>query len=205
MASKKPLKQKFTYQRDNENTEPEERVEKDPVVAQGTSSSHARNFTGEKKVFTDLFKLTVAKVIKYMGWEKEGEEHPDTHPDKFSTWEHTHPFRTYDKKGQKIYTCTPIGGHFHVIEWEQGTNKDETPKIKSVSGPMVMARKKIKGRLVMVPTPANEFDDHTHDVEYIRSGELVFSTANVEAAKVMAFEASKTAPLAGVVDGGARQ
>lgn len=169
-------------------------------VSNGTSVSTPapviqRNMTGKKEIFTDLFKLTTAPVIKYEGWD-ETNEHPQTHPNKFSTWEHTHPFRTYDKKGDRITTSTPIAGHFHVIEWED--NKDGVPTIKSVSGPMVMKRVKVRGRVVMQPTPANEYDDHTHDVEYLRSCKIEFSTTNIEATKVIAYEAQKTAPIAGV-------
>jgi hypothetical protein len=155
-----------------------------------------RNMTGKKEVFTDLFKLMVAKVIKYEGWDEQN-EHPDTHPNKFSTWEHTHPFRTFDKKGDKMNYCTPIGGHFHLVEW-QDNGVDGVPTIKSISGPMVMGKKRVRGQTVSTPVPANEYDDHTHDVEYIRSCKIEFSTTNVEAARVMAYEASKTAPLSGV-------
>jgi hypothetical protein len=156
-----------------------------------------RNMTGKKEIFTDLFKLMVSKVIKYEGWD-EANEHPESHPNKFSTWEHTHPFRTFDKKGDKMNTCTPIGGHFHVIEWEENSNPDSPPRIKSVSGPMVMQKQRIKGVFKMAPVPANEFDDHTHDVEYLRSSKIEFSTTNIEASRVVAFESSKTAPLQGV-------
>lgn len=160
-----------------------------------------RSLTGTKKIFTDLFKLTTAKVIKYEGWEDAGAEHPDTHPNKFSTWEHTHPFRTYDKKGEKVSYSTPIGGHFHVIKWKESDKDDEPPTILEVSGPMVMGTEKIKGKLVKVPVPANEFDDHTHDIEYLRSSEIIVSATNLEATKVVSFEANKTAPLQGVGDG----
>ena len=168
------------------------------VMNEGKSSSFERNMTGRKEVFTDLFKLRTAVVIKYEGWGKEGEEHPETHPAKYSHWEHTHPFRTYDKKGTKQTMSTPIGGHFHVIDWD--LDKDGKPVIKSVSGPMVIEKRTIRGRKVSVPVPANDFDDHTHDVEYIRSSKIEFSTTNVEAAQVIAWEASKTAPLAGVTE-----
>lgn len=167
-----------------------------PSVAQPQQKMIQRNMTGKKEIFTDLFKLLVAKVIKYEGWD-EANEHPDTHPNKFSTWEHTHPFRTFDKKGDRMNHCTPIGGHFHMIEWDDN-GADGVPTIKSVSGPMVMGKEKIKGRLVSKPVPANDYDDHTHDVEYIRSCKIEMSTTNVEAAKVIAYEASKTAPLSGV-------
>lgn len=155
-----------------------------------------RNMTGKKEIFTDLFKLLVSKVIKYEGWDEQN-EHPNTHPNKFSTWEHTHPFRTYDKTGAKMNHCTPIGGHFHMIEWEDN-GADGVPTIKSVSGPMVMSKKRIRGEIKSVPVPANDYDDHTHDVEYIRSCKIEFSTTNIEAAKVIAYDASKTAPLSGV-------
>jgi len=163
---------------------------------QSVVQSFKRNLTGMKEVFTDLFKLMTATVIKYEGWDIS-KEHPESHPAKFSHWEHTHPFRTYDRKGQKQTTCTPIGGHFHMVEWEEG-KADETPKIRSVSGPMVMERRIVRGRPTMVPVPANDYDFHTHDVEYIRSSKVEFSTTNVEAAKVIAYEAQKTAPIPGV-------
>lgn len=181
--------------------EPEEKA---AVVKTGVAKTFKRNLTGTKKIFTDLFKLTVAKVIKYEGWEDPSVEHPDNQPNKFSTWEHTHPFRTYDKKGARQTMSTPIGGHFHVITWKDNVDPDAPPEILSVSGPMVMGNKIIKGKKTQVPVPANDFDDHVHDVEYIRSSEIIFSTTNVEAAKVVAWEAQKTAPLPGVADGGAR-
>ncbi len=161
-----------------------------------SSAIQQRNMSGKKEIFTDLFKLMVAKVIKYEGWDEEN-EHPETHPNKFSTWEHTHPFRTFDKSGKKMDTCTPIGGHFHVVEWDDN-GKDGVPTIKSVSGPMVMQKQKVRGVTKLVPVPSNEFDDHTHDVEYLRSSKIEFSTTNVEAARVVAFDAQKTAPLSGV-------
>lgn len=167
------------------------------VVEAAKPAPYKRNLTGKKEIFTDLFKLMVSKVIKYEGWD-EANEHPDTHPNKFSTWEHTHPFRTYDKKGDKMNTCTPIGGHFHIVEWEDNTDPEAPPVIKSVSGPMVMQKQRVRGRIQMVPVPANDFDDHTHDVEYLRSSKIEFSATNVEAAKVIAFESTKTAPIQGV-------
>lgn len=165
----------------------------------GQTKTYTRNFSGKKDILTDLFKLSVAPVIKYEGWD-EANEHPDTQPAKFSHWEHTHPFRTYGKKGEKLTMSTPIGGHFHIVEWEPSQNSEEPPIIKSVSGPMVMGKKKVKGKVVQMPVPANEYDDHTHDVEYISTSQIQFSTANLEAQKVIAFEANKTAPVPGVLE-----
>lgn len=181
---------------DLEGDKPEE---KKPVVKTVAGRSFERNMSGTTKIFTDLFKLKTATVIKYEGWEEEN-EHPDSHPTKFSHWEHTHPFRTFDKKGSKLTMSTPIGGHFHVIEWDEDPEGKGTPIIKSVSGPMVMGKKRIKGKLVQGPVPANEYDDHTHDIEYIRSSEIIVSATNVEAARVVAWEAQKTAPIPGVTE-----
>jgi len=179
------------------------KVESDfvPEIASkpGTSKVYTRNMSGKKKIFTDLFKLMVSTVVKYEGWDEEN-EHPDTNPEKYSHWEHTHPFRTYDKKGDKVIYSTPIGGHFHVIEWEPNEDPEQPPVIKSVSGPMVMAKKKVRGVPTQVPVPCNEYDDHTHDIEYLRTSEVEFSSTNVEAAKVIAFESQKGAPLAGVLE-----
>lgn len=179
--------------------EQDEKAAPEPVKAEGSGKSYQRNLSGTKEIFTDLFKLMTSVVIKYEGWA-EADEHPDTHPQKFSHWEHTHPFRTYDKKGQKITTSTPIGGHFHIVEWDDNTNPDLPPVIKSVSGPMVMGKKKIRGRVINVPVPANEYDTHTHDIEYLRSSKISFSTTNLEAAQVIAWEAQKTAPIPGVAE-----
>jgi hypothetical protein len=180
----------------------EQQTEKDTEAANVASPetsvpTYRRSLSGMKQIFTDLFKLCVASVTKYEGWD-EANEHPDTHPSRFSHWEHSHPFRTYDKKGSKMNTCTPIAGHFHVIEWDESKSDDEPPRIKSVSGPMVMKTVRKRGKLVKEPTPANDYDFHTHDVEYLRSCKVEVSTTNIEATKVIAYEAQKTAPIAGV-------
>lgn len=156
-----------------------------------------RSMTGKKKTVTDLFKLSVAKVIKYEGYDPEN-EHPDSHPMKFSTWEHTHPFRTYDKNGVKQTMSTPIAGHFHLVEWQEDPNGGE-PTIISISGPMAMQKKKIKGRMTSVAVALNDYDDHMHDIEYLRSSEIEYTPTNTEAQIVIAREAMKTAPVPGVI------
>lgn len=171
----------------------------DTIQSGGISKTYERNMTGRKEVFTDLFKLSPAPVIKYEGIS-EADAHPDDkrHSKDFTSWEHTHPFRTYDKKGDPQKYSTPIAGHFHIVEWGPGETPDAPPVIKSVSGPMVMGKQKIRGRIVQMPVPVNDYDNHTHDIEYLRSSKIEFSTTNIEAAKVVAFEASKTAPIPGV-------
>jgi len=171
--------------------------EKTPPVIATKPKQFTRSITGKKEVTTDLFKLTVAKVIKYEGYDAEN-EHPDTHPMKFTTWEHTHPFRTYNKAGLKQTMSTPIGGHFHIVEWSEDKNGEE-PTIISISGPMAMGKKKIRGRTVQVPVPVNDYDTHTHDIEYLRSCPVQFTAINIEAQNIIALDAQKTAPVPGVI------
>lgn len=152
-----------------------------------------RSFSGKVTVTTDLFKLLSAKVIKHDSGATEG-AHPEAQSNEFTHYEHTHPFRTLDKQGQVQDKCVPIAGHFHMIELEPNTVPDEPPVIKSVSPPMVMGMRKEHGRIMQKPVPANDYDFHTHDVEYIRSGNFEASKINVEAASVVAAFENKTNP-----------
>ena len=167
------------------------------IKTKAVSGATKRNFTASTAVTTDLFKLETAIVTKYEGWNPD-QEPQSRFPAKYTNWEHTHPFRTYDKNGVKQTYSTPIGGHFHVIEWKPSEDPNEPPTIISVSGPMVMSKKRIKGQMVSVPVPANDFDEHTHEVSYLTSSEVKVSARNTEALKLIAMEAAKTAPVDGV-------
>lgn len=155
-----------------------------------------RNLTGKKEVMTDLFKLSVAEFFKYDSYQEEI-EHPETHPQNFLRTEHVHYFRTYDKGGRKQTMSVPVGGHFHLVEWDEDPQGGE-PHIKSVSGPMVMGTIKNRGRITRGPVPKNDYDFHTHGVEYVKSSAIQFTPTNVEAQIVITREQMKTAPIPGV-------
>jgi len=185
-----------------------ENVQRRPqgAVAQNAKSSaktptKRRNFTGTKEIMTDLFKLLPADVIKHDSGATEN-AHPTRQANEFTSWPHTHPFRTYDKSGKRLTYSVPIGGHFHVIEWSAPEEEGNSPEIISVSGPMVMGMREDPetGLKVQAPVPANKYDKHTHEVEYLRSSKIITSTSNTEAASVIAMVESKVAPIAGVVE-----
>jgi len=157
-----------------------------------------RSFSGKVAGLTDLFKLTIAKVIKHDSGATEG-AHPEYQPNEFTQYEHTHPYRTFDKAGKACDYCVPIGGHFHIVKTEAGDTPDEPMRVIDVSPPMVMGTRTEKGRKVQIPVPANNYDFHTHEAEYVRSCKFETSSTNFEAAAVVAFDAQKTAPVAGVV------
>ena len=158
-----------------------------------------RNFKSSKRFTTDLFKLMPEDVIKHDSGYAEN-AHPKSHPNQFTKWPHTHPFRTYDRKGKRMEYSTPIAGHFHTIEWTPSDDPDTPPTIKSVSGPMVMGTRinPETGLKEQGPVPANLYDKHTHDIEYINSGEIVVSAMNTEAMAVINTVDSLTAPVEGV-------
>lgn len=157
-----------------------------------------RTFTGKIEGLTDLFKLKVAKVIKQDSGASEN-AHPESHANEFTAWEHCHAFRTYDKQGKLCEYSVPIGGHFHIVKTKPGSSADEPVIITEVSPPMVMGSRKVNGRMVQVPVPANDYDFHTHETEYVRSSKFETSSTNFEAAAVVAYEANKTAPVSGVI------
>jgi hypothetical protein len=162
------------------------------------AKTNKRSYSGTVSVTTDLFKLLMAKVIKHDSGATEG-AHPEEHANEFTAYEHTHPYRTLDKLGRLQDKCVPIAGHFHLVEVELSNDPDTPPTVKSVSPPMVMGTRKVNGRPVQIPVPANEYDFHTHDIEYVRSGDFQASKLNVEAAAVVSKVANLTdVTLAGV-------
>lgn len=165
------------------------------VYEQAPPESHSYAKVAEFNSST--FKLGVAEVIKRVGVAN----HPDDMPQDFWPFEHTHIFRTRDSEGKELHTSASIGGHFHVIELEPHKDGDSKPPvIKSVSGPMVMVTKKIKGKRRQVPAPLNDYDTHTHKISYIRTDKIQARKHNAVAAMVEAQEAMKGAPPAGAAE-----
>lgn len=159
-----------------------------------------RTFSATRKIIVDLYKLEIAKVLKRTGMAYEYHDNPQD----FTEYEHTHPYRTYDSDGKKLHRSASIAGHYHVIELGIAEKEGQAPPILSVSGPMRLARKKHLGKWIIVDEPINNHDTHTHDWTYLRSGEVAARMTNIEAQKVIAFEAQKGAKVPGVADGGAR-
>lgn len=149
-----------------------------------------RFYSGNEQMDHDLFKLEVSKMIKDHGWG--GNQELVGH-------EHCHMFHTIDSDGRPQTLCTSTGGHFHIMR----IVKNKAGEILDVicdSGPMEMVRKKIKNKWVKVAQPLNEDleDNHRHDVRYIRSDRINKRQINAEATVVIAMDAQKTAPIAGV-------
>jgi hypothetical protein len=138
-----------------------------------------------------LFKLGLGKFKKNVALQ--GEE------PKWEDVEHVHFFHTVLSNGQEQDRSTSVGGHFHLVELVKNPDPAGPPKIVKVSPPMTTARRKNRyGKMKTTVVPV-EYDDHTHDVHYIGSDEIKPRTVSSEAVKVIGQEASKTAPVQGVI------
>jgi len=160
---------------------------------QSTRIEHS--FSKLQEFKSSMFKLMPAPVLKRIGLAN----HPDENPQDFYPFEHTHVYRTYDSDGKQLAQSAAIGGHFHIVKLKpQGPGEDNlVPEIESISPPMVMSVKKIKGRRQQVAVELNDYDFHTHEAEYIRTDLVQARKHNVVAAMVEAQEAQKGAPPAG--------
>lgn len=160
--------------------------------------------TTQKRVFgnkfgfkSDLFKLEVAECNINKSWN----DAPN-----LEEVEHVHFFHTYDSDGRKMEKSNIVANHFHVVEYENQTDKDgkilaDLPvKIKSVSPPMREVKERIKGKWTKVirPIKADLEDNHTHEITYRRSEEIVARQISAQAVNIEAQEANKTAPIQGV-------
>lgn len=154
-----------------------------------------RFYATSKEVDHDLFKLSVARMLKWMGYNK-GEKDPDD----LIPAEHCHFFHTIDSDGRPQQFCSSIGGHFHKMEVvDDGSG---VPKVKCVSGPLQFKfenyRKNRANKRRKIAVPANDFDTHTHESEYVRSEKVALRKVNVDAVELVRIEAAQTQAIPGI-------
>jgi hypothetical protein len=124
--------------------------------------SNQRTFNRQQDLVHDLYKLQEAKAKKNVAWQ-EG----------IITLEditHVHFFHSIDSAGNTQNTCVPINGHFHVMEMVTPPSATE-PAVFKCSPPMRWVRKRdpYTGKWQKVAQVANDYDQHTHDIKYVRS------------------------------------
>lgn len=154
-------------------------------------TQNQKRIFGNKVSFkSDLFKLEVAECQMNKSWN----EKPN-----LEEVEHVHFFHTYDSSGRQMARTNSVAGHFHVVDWKaQG---DDMPvKINSVSGPMKEVKRKIKGIWSRVAEPVDSIleDEHTHEITYRRSEDVVARQVSAAAVNIEAQEAQKLSPPPGV-------
>lgn len=139
---------------------------------------------------SDLFRLKLATAMKNVALQDSGMID-------LEKVEHTHFWRTYDSDGKKLNFSVPVAGHFHEIKYEE-TNG--VVKVISCSPPLRMGTQKVKGVTKMVPVPINPDleDNHTHDVEYLRSHKVQPRIVNAAAQQMIGEVAVKNSGIQGI-------
>lgn len=163
-------------------------------------------FSEQVEMNSHLYKLVESSVIKYIGKGTDKDKYPDTTPEDFLNMGHAHIYRTIDTDGNRHIKTVAIAGHYHILEleWDE-KNPDAAPKIVAMSGPMHTVTKRIKGKMVQVDEPINSYDDHVHDIEYVKSEKIQARSKNKDAAQYIAKETAKVpAPPAGTGLAGGR-
>lgn len=155
-----------------------------------TAQPQQRFFENTEKIHCDTFKLKIATMLKNMAWAKDAYD--------VVKLEHVHIFHTFDSDGKKQSFCTPVGGHTHEIITKEV--KNGVTEIISVGPPVRIVSKMIKGRKTKTTERVGEDidDDHTHEIEYMRSSSVLKRVADPRAAQMQGEEAMKIASVPGV-------
>ena len=155
-----------------------------------------RKFRKNTSYYSDLFKLELAKCLKWMGYTPISERNPrmDDGTVNWPDWqevEHVHHFRTVDSKGKPQTYSNPIGNHFHEIKITRDSKDPRAlPKVECISGPLQWGAVEKNGKRVKAPVSVVN-DEHTHETVYIKSDELKRPDMNPEALKVIGAEAAR--------------
>jgi hypothetical protein len=143
-----------------------------PKKHDASSAGKKRFYSGEQEIDHDLFKLEIATMKKNVSFT----DVPD-----YEKIEHVHMFHTVDSNGKKQETCSPVGGHFHMVEVL--SERDGVPALK-ISPPMKYVTQRKNGRKVRVAILLTDEDPdgdtHTHTVRYLKSEKIVLRQANAE-------------------------
>jgi hypothetical protein len=157
------------------------------------SQPQKRVYGNEIKLESDLFKLLEAKMKKNVALYPKIEKILDEVT-------HTHFFRTFDSDGRPQKYCSPVGGHFHVVETVPPKSPGEAATILSV-GPALMKRfKTVHGQQVQVIEPYMPGDDnHTHEFVYMRTCDVQGRQVSAAAAMLIGAAEAKLAPIPGII------
>jgi|GEM_PF-2809927 len=136
-----------------------------------------RNYSKVKAIQHDCFKLEPAEMAKNMSWIKK--------EPRYEFFEHCHTFHSFDSQGRKQFYSTPIGGHFHKMEFIE--HDEGHIEAKCVSGPLHWKNvwNDQTERHERQAVPVNPRDKHTHEVTYIHSEKIVKRKINMDAAKLL--------------------
>lgn len=163
-----------------------------------------RRFSTRNEFPTDLFKLELSTMFKYIGWKEVKD------PTHYEQVEHVHFFFTVNSKGELNKYCVPVGEHFHACEVVMDSKTNQPITVPDPSDPKGPGLLQVKVgpplKKVGVNTPKGKvekivrvflwkddegqdvFDDHTHETTYIRTDSAklnLLSTGNLAKAETI--------------------
>lgn len=142
-----------------------------------------RFFQKTQEIHCDTFKLEVAKMKKNLALLGAADD--------IVNIEHCHFFRTYNSDGKKETHCHPVGGHTHEVVYKEV--EGGVAEIVSISGPVSIVTKVVKGKRQKISQPMNaDIEDfHTHDITYHGSSSVMKRQPDPRAAQMQGEEATK--------------
>jgi hypothetical protein len=157
------------------------------------ASGIQRQLGQQVTIHSDLYKLGLSRFKRNVSW---------TDVPQIEELDHNHLFHTFNSDGKQQFYCTAVGGHFHLMEVFPGKD-GEAPRVKCASGPLKWVQRKVRGRFTKVAEPVllpegEDEDNHVHETFYLGSTEVTKRMGNTVAAGIIAADAQKTAPIAGV-------
>lgn len=148
-----------------------------------------RVFNGFQEIISDTFRLKTAKAAKNLAWQQNTYD--------IDYIDHQHYFHTFDRRGRESEYSTPTAGHFHKVEIKRNEAGDI---VDVVCGPPVAKRPVKRGHRYVQKVVSYlkwwqednsvdggfwKHDEHTHDMQYLKSSKIKQSEVNAEAAKVI--------------------
>jgi hypothetical protein len=162
-------------------------------MAKKTTTATTRVFKSTTQKMHDLYKLNASEFLKNIAWQAGVVDYVPT--------THAHFYHTVTSKGIAQTTSSHSGGHFHVMELVTPATQDSAAVYKC-SPPVKYAHKRVNGAMQKITVPFNKDDQHTHEVEYLKSEVLVEPKTNMEAVKFIAqMEARMNPPPAPGIEG----
>lgn len=184
--SSKHLKNHPAVKKPQPKAEPKKKTTSKPV--------ERRIFKGDQKIVHDLYRLENENVVNNESpYRNDGEEMLVYKP-------HSHFYHTYDSSGRALTNSSPTGSHFHAMTITP--QPDGLPPIVEC-GPAVEWKRVQQGRrwvnkLVPYQPSKGLVDDHTHEVRYMGSDDILKRTISGDAAAVHAMEEKKVTPPSGI-------
>lgn len=164
-----------------------------PYPKQPLQAAPERVYAENLMIDHDLYKLQLAAMLKDIAIKAPN------HEPLFDEVLHQHYYHTYDSSGKRMSECSPIGGHTHELIIEQPAQPakfdkegNETEKAKVAiykCGPPMRVVRKRQGRgrfkkvLERLMVHGLIYDDHRHDVEFLKSDRIKMRSKNVKAAE----------------------